>query len=306
MENRFIQYELWKDCRNGCKFCFNKGQPDLNKINSLNFVLKKLDEDEVNDYNEVGFIGGEFFDTQLENKEVRELFYSLFEKISRMNKFDKIYITTSLLFDPSNYLIPFLDFLKSLNILDKVLLCTSFDLKYRFHTEQRKQLWEKNMLLMNQLFPQMKLHVEIILTQFFIDAVLNDTFNIEEFQEKFNARIDYIEPASGFYYIDKKEMNNVLPDFFPTKSSFMKFLDKVAIQSNQIDLRTFLSMDVRSNTVYCYLDGKLLYLSDRRKTHKGFADVQTDSKIKYEIGFIDSDIKMRKIVENLMKIKGIL
>jgi len=28
-DNRFVQFELWKACRNGCSFCFNKGLPDI-------------------------------------------------------------------------------------------------------------------------------------------------------------------------------------------------------------------------------------------------------------------------------------
>ena len=68
--NNFIQYELWKSCRNHCKFCYNYGQEDkLTKIDSLNYFLNKLDEKEVDNYNEIGFIGGEFFDNQLEDEE---------------------------------------------------------------------------------------------------------------------------------------------------------------------------------------------------------------------------------------------
>ena len=102
----FIQYELWKDCSNACKFCFNRGQQDLDKIESLNFVIDKLDDEELNDYNEIGFIGGEFFDTQLDNKEVRTLFYKLIDKCIdkiKSNKIDKLYITTALLFDMNKH-----------------------------------------------------------------------------------------------------------------------------------------------------------------------------------------------------------
>ena len=44
----FIQYELWKDCRNHCKFCYNYGQSDkYSKTKSLDYFLEKLDDPEV-------------------------------------------------------------------------------------------------------------------------------------------------------------------------------------------------------------------------------------------------------------------
>ena len=39
-ENRFIQYELWKECRNGCEFCFNRGQKSLDKVERLNYIIE--------------------------------------------------------------------------------------------------------------------------------------------------------------------------------------------------------------------------------------------------------------------------
>jgi hypothetical protein len=43
-KNRFLQYALWLDCSNGCEFCCNKKQKDLNKIDSLTDILKRLDD----------------------------------------------------------------------------------------------------------------------------------------------------------------------------------------------------------------------------------------------------------------------
>ena len=41
MENDdFLQYEIWKDCKNGCKFCTNFKQKDIDKISSLKYIYK--------------------------------------------------------------------------------------------------------------------------------------------------------------------------------------------------------------------------------------------------------------------------
>lgn len=306
MDN-FIQYELWKDCKNGCKFCFNKGQPDLDKLESLNFIINKIQEPEVDDYSEIGFIGGEFFDDQLNDVKVWMKFIEIFDICKQKiecGKIKKIYLTTSLLYKVNRFLLPFLNLMRAFGISDKILICTSYESKYRFHTKELLKLWQDNMLWLHEEFPEVKLHTEMIVTQFFIDEVLNDTFSITKFKETYHTEVDYIEPASGFYYIDKQDMYKDIKDFFPTKSSFIKFLIKTAVKSKEISLFKFLSMNIRSDKVYCYLDGKLLCLDSRRKTNKGFIDAKKDAKIKYEMGFIDSNDKMIDVVRQLARTYG--
>lgn len=303
--NNFIQYELWKDCSNGCKFCFNKGQKDLDKIESLNFVIDKLDDTEVNEYNEIGFIGGEFFDSQLDDENVRQLFYRLFDKCIdkiKNNEINKLYITTALLFDMNKHLMPFLNYLNDKGVLENVLLCTSYDLKYRFHTNDRKHMWESNMKLLNYVFPKLRLHTETIVSGFFIESVLNDEFSITDFCKEYNTHIDYIEPGSGFYYYDKKECSKDMPDFFPTKDRFMEFLYKVAIENREIDLDTFISPNVRSDKIYCNYNGKRYIMSNRRKSNMTISF--TDMDVKYETGLLDSNDKMLEIVKQVKQMCG--
>jgi hypothetical protein len=302
-KNRFLQYELWKDCHIGCKFCCNRGQKDLNKIESLNFILNKMDDEEVHNYNEMGFIGGEFFNGEIDDNEVKKLFYKIFEKCKDLidkGMIEKIYITTALIYDMDKSLIPFLEYIKELGILDRLLVCTSYDIAYRFHTEERENLWKNNMLKLHNLYPEMQLHTEIIMTQFFIDAVLNDKFSITDFQNTYHTRCDYIEPASGLYFKDKKECAEELPGFFPTKDSYIQFLKKM-IQTKEIEFETFLSMELRSSKLYYIDGGKRLIQEDRRSTDGSAKPV--DKNIKYEIGLLDSDKSMRElalIISNTM------
>lgn len=297
--NNFIQYELWKDCKNGCKFCFNKGQPDINKVISLKNILKRIDdEEELKNYNEIGFIGGEFFDDQLEATEVKDLFYKLFYKCKNLIKnrcIDKIYFTTSLIFDISKYLIPFLEYIASLGILSNCLLCTSYDLKYRFHTKEKEELWKNNMLKLHKMFPDLRLHTEIIASGFFMQAVLDETFSITDFKNKFNTFIDYIEPGSGFYYYDKKACAKDMPDFFPTKKQVIDFLKKTVIEKREINIDTFVSSQVRSDKIYLYYNGKCYCVENRRKSNS-LIDIK-DLKEKYEIGIVDSNETIGKYVK---------
>lgn len=300
-KNHFLQFELWKDCHIGCSFCFNKHQNDINKEESLNFVLNVLNNTDVSQYNEIGFIGGEFFNGEIKEKNVKHLFYEVFKTISIMN-FDKIYITTSLIYDINNDLIPFLNYLRDLNILDKVLLCTSYDIKYRFNTDAREELWKTNMKFLHKMYPNLRLHIETILSQFFIDAVLNGQFNITEFSKTYNARIDYIEPTSGLYYKNKQEFAKVIPDFFPTKSSFIEFLKVEGIEKKEIDLKTFLSMEIRADKLY-YIDNGHHHLAPNRR-RDGCRINPENKEVLYEFGFIDSDDDMPALAHEFYEIYG--
>lgn len=297
--NKFIQYQLWQDCRNGCKFCSERCQMSVDKKWALEFTLNKLDDPEVFDYEEVGIIGGEIFDNQIENEEVRALFYKLMDKLAGMH-FNKIYVATSLIYDMKPYLLPFLDYLRKINIMDKVLLCTSYDLKYRFNVPGKQELWENNMLTLLKDYPDLKTHVETIMTQHFIDAVLNDTFSIKEFCEKYRTRVDYIEPSSGMYYNTKADCEKACPGFFPKKKSFIEFLKKAGLKNKEIDLSCLISYQIRASRIYHLDCGDFVCYEDRREP--GFRVKCKDTSKKYELGFIDSEDSMEDIATELCKL----
>ena len=289
--NKFVQFEFWKDCSQGCKFCCNKGQPKIDKKESIQYIIDILNSDEIKEYNEIGFVGGEFFNGEI--SEVKEEFYNVFAKVLTLN-FDKIYITATLIYDINIWLIPFLNYLKELNILNKVMICSSFDTVYRFKTNEEKELWKSNMKELKKLFPEITLHTEIILTEAFMETVLNEEFSIENFRNYFDSGIDFIEPSSGLYYYNKEEAAKVMPKFFPKKSTFIKFLRKITSENSWISLDTLLSMELRSNKLYFIANGQRLIADDRRNSD-GRCPIPNFTN-KYETGFIDSDKSMRDVV----------
>ena len=289
--NKFVQFELWKECHQGCKFCCNKGQPKINKKESIKYVMDILNSEEIKEYNEIGFIGGEFFNGEIE--EVKEEFYKIFEKVKELN-FDKIYITATLVYDINQWLTPFFSYLRDLQILNRVMICTSFDTIYRFKSQEEKELWKLNMKFLKSIFPEITLHTEIILTEAFMESVLNNEFSIENFRNYFESGLDFIEPSSGLFYKDKEEAAKNLPMFFPKKSTFISFLKKVAVENHWIDLNTLLSMELRSNKLYFIANGQRL-VADNRREGDGKCPIP-NSQVKYDTGFIDSNIPMKNIV----------
>ena len=150
--DKFIQFELWKNCNNKCKFCehlFDPISSDDQKIIDLKYFISELQQPFTDLYNVIGFIGGEIFDDQIDNQNVKKYFYQLFDVCSskkHRNKLKKIYIATSFIYDINKHLMPFIDFLSNIDLLDITYFCTSYDLKYRFHDDYHHQLWCNNVL----------------------------------------------------------------------------------------------------------------------------------------------------------------
>lgn len=288
----FIQYQLWQDCSNNCLFCSEKNPYKSDKIENMNYIMHLLDLPEVQNYEEVGIIGGEIFDYQLNDDGVRNTFYCLLNKICNMH-FEKIYIATNLIYNMDKYLVPCLQYLRQLNIQNKILICTSYDTKWRFNTEEKFEVWSNNMLRLKKEYADFNTHIEIILTGDFIDKVLSGNFNVAQFSNYYKSRIDFIEPASGMYYADKYELQQICPNFFPTKSKFLEFLTQECIETKNIDITCLISYQIRASRIYHLDQGKYVCYKDRRQP--GFRVKCLDETRKYDLGFIDSEDSMEDI-----------
>ena len=301
-DNRFMQFELWKDCKNNCKFCFNKCLPDIDKIDNLDYIISKLNDVFSDNFNEIGFIGGEIFDDQLKDKEVHDKFYQMFSIViskAQANKIKKIYITSSLLFSDLAYLNEFLIIMQKSNVLDKMLLCTSFDTVGRFHTKEHLQLWKTNMKWLKTNFPILTLHTEIIVTQDFIEQVLSEKFDIIKFQNEYSTTIDYLEPNTGSYYSGKEEFNRNVPKFLPRRADFIKFLHKTCIKDKSIELFKLFSKKIRSDMLYLVYGNAHIEIKGRRNAGRLYG---MHLPIMPKFGYIDSDIDMLDDVNALRSI----
>ena len=318
------EFLLWNTCKNNCKFCHqkaNKGKfpgkfpEDEGKYESIKLVEKYIKEGNCKDSSDILMMGGELFDTKLSEKTERafmQLIDTIFTRLHNRKVFH-FYFNSNLIYEDMSLLYKVLDRFFNFEHFCKnghwkcfvpenlVYFTTSYDIAYRFYTKEREDLWKNNMLKLHEIYPELRVHTETILTQFFIDAVNNDSFSITDFCNKYHTRIDYIEPGSGLYYHDKTDCSADLPGFFPTKSSFIKFIQKV-IKNGEIEPETFLSMELRSSKLYYIDDGRRFTFEDRRKSDGRGRPF--DKTKKYEIGFIDSEDTMKDVVNNFMEIIG--
>ena len=266
----FDQYQLWPNCNNNCKFCFNRGTPPFSTAEckqNIQDIASFIREKYIGEYvADLSLIGGEVFDTQLDDQEVKEEFYNLMhlckQKISTGNM-RRILVCTALLFDIRKQLVPYLDFMKQLGIIDHLMLCTSYDLAYRFKTVEAEQLWKRNMKALNSR-RDIAVHTEMILTQFAIDAILDGSFSIKDFEIEYCTRIDFIEPTFVLYYGSKEATIADILGFFPRRSSFLKFVNDQCIQKKAIDINGLLNLKLRSKSItFKNPDGEWAFVEDR-------------------------------------------
>ena len=300
MSNNIIQYTPWIDCSVGCRFCFNHKQPDVDKVQSLKYLISLLRLPEAETVDGYGIIGGEFFQHQLDDAEVFSLFYEFVNRIIDMmvEKNKRIFwITSSLLFKMDKRLLPFLDHIRERGVLDRLLLCTSWDSKYRFKNENSLKLWESNVDCLHELYPELRIHVETILTEHFMQKCLNHEFNIPAFAERFKVRVDYLEPNTGFQ--DQAAFIKALPDFLAHRSTFLRFVREIVSTWSEQEKQDFLNQKLRSNILYHIEDGRHYHVSNRHE----IPIIEQTFNHRVKQGYIDSD---RNMTDDYALLRGVI
>lgn len=304
MNARFIQFMPWMDCNNNCNFCYGYGYHKttiMQKIINLKKVkneLFKIFKCQSNTY-KIGLTGGEFFDGQVEDPDVKREFYDIIEMIAmakRRRTVERFLINTSLIVNNRDSLIEFIKFIESVDLLDILVICTSYDIKYRFKTALDEQRWKSLVKWLNTKLV-LPLHVEMIVSQFFIDACMDKSFDIAKFKKDITENIDYIEPminsCQTFDQIHAK-----IPDFFVRRKSFLDFVKKICIQERCIDINTFLSINLHSNSVFGYYPNENRWILSENRHSTGMK-VLNNGQIKQIKSYVDSDMLMTNDVQML-------
>lgn len=304
----FLQFELWKQCSVGCKFCYNKGiKFKRDKIKSMQFIIDKLNDFETDNYDRIGLIAGEIFNGELSTAKEKELFYDIMNILTnklKSNKIKEILITSSMIYNNTKDIIEFCEYLKTNDIIDKVMICTSYDIIGRFNITT-ENIWKTCMKLLHERYPNLMIHIEMILTQSLLEAVINKQFDPRNFTKLYGSRVDYIVPFTGYgkLYTSKQEFEKVLPGFFPKRETFFKFLSYVynnGIFSKEY-LKDFLNITLHSDTVYTALDDITFTKIDHRHENENKKIVEFPLNFG---GYIDSNIHPREDVEMFLKMIG--
>lgn len=230
--NKQLQIELWPECRcNRCDFCNLVLSSELRGDglqSNPNIILspeKKnvfieraiyfLDTVDWSLYDTLLIRGGEVFNHF--DKSILPLYGCFIQKISSLIKegeIKKLFLITSLKY-PFEYslLHATLDMLlmSGIDVSEKVLVGTSWDVRYRF-TEKSLSYWKENIKILDE--KSIPIHITSILTQSFIEGFLKESQDI----------IDVMDRDFDFIAAQGKPELLHLEKFFPNRKDCMDFL----------------------------------------------------------------------------------
>lgn len=225
-DHYMVQYGVWSNCCNDCDFCLRLWRTPLSKaemLHQLDMIKQNIDYiDWKNKFSYgISLLGGEMY--HITDPELQESFLELIdiiiEKILKVspNPDVKYSTVTNGLYDPT-FLFKVID--KIVNAVGKKAIDVNFsyDLKYRFHTEERRKLCLENINKFHERY-NYNIGVQMILTQYLIDMVKNGEFSITEF-------LDKEIPGNTLTFLYPHPINTGLdlPDFNFKRSDFLNFM----------------------------------------------------------------------------------
>lgn len=249
VSGNMVQVGLWDNCCNSCKFCLLRSkffQTDEGMIKQIRLVQKNLDYiDWKNEFSAgISLLGGEIYFTT--NPKVQEAFLELIddiiEKVLKVSKNPccRYSTVTNGLYDPT-FLFKVIDRIKEKVGMGFVDVNFSYDLKYRFTSEERRKLCLENINKFHDRY-NYKVGVQMILTQYLIDMIKKGEFDINKFEQ---------EEAPGnmicLLYPHKINTGIELPDFFFKRKDFLEFM-KYLRQENIDCFRAFVDSTRNSST----------------------------------------------------------
>ena len=169
------QFELWEECNNNCSFCYlgerNKHTPNEKKLHNLEKVKQTILDKSL--YTEKGidclaYIGGEFFQGQLNTPEIKSAFMDIMKITSDLisnGTIKETWICATLTIGNQDDLYETLELFPDKS---KVWILTSYDTIGRFHTPKMLNDWKQNLINLRYKFPELKINCTSILTDDFI------------------------------------------------------------------------------------------------------------------------------------------
>ena len=224
--SNMVQYGVWSNCCNACKFCLREERIPYTKeqqLLSLEKIKKNLDYiDWKNQFNYgISLLGGELYyitDKELQNSFL-ELIDMIIEKILKIstNPDCKYSTVTNGLYKPT-FLYKVIDKIVNAVGIEKVDINFSYDLKYRFKNEEDRLLVLKNINDFHKRYNYC-VGVQMILTQYVIDFWKEGKFDVNTFMEK-----EIPGNQLCFLYPHPIHSGFVLDDFNFKRKDFLQFI----------------------------------------------------------------------------------
>jgi len=287
MNKRIIQYEVWKECHNHCKFCFLKDDilhtPDHVKLGGIKNAINQITDDINNKrIDGVGIIGGDFWQGEITTEEIRTEFFKLIDLCFNYLKngdISEVWLSATLTLGAQEDLYRALDMYNEMipdeEKEDKRLwICTSYDTIGRFHIPAMLENWEYHMKNIGEKYPKVFKNTSFIITNDLVKKTLSGEFDFIKFEEEFGTNV-YMKTPSHIYEDweeGKKKFQETVGDFFLERKPTIEFLQKLNEVSPEL-LNKIMNNDLRANVLVGHSnDGNFdVMIRDQEDHHKNIS-----------------------------------
>lgn len=295
---RSFQWEVWAMCNNYCTYCYlgqdNRHTDKVRQMKSLIDLHKAIDNLDYRIYNNISLIGGDFFQGQLDDPEVHDSFMALIEKCAKAYSEDKIgsmWITCTLTIGDQKHLYEMIEIFEKYKCFPRegwsasgIWLCTSWDIKGRFHTPDRLENWDYHMLNIQKTYPWIKFNTTIILMEDFMRAVIDHEWSPKEFSEKYKTTLFFKQVGLGQIVNEQMFMDDCLNpikaysrnkiavnerlgfDFCPHRRTSLDFLRVFAMEYPEFYDRLY-NIQYRADELHRNFNDNMNDLKTKRNKH---------------------------------------
>ena len=301
MSRNVIQYEVWKECHNRCTFCFLAEDtiytPKEVKLSGIQNAIDQIKHDvETGVANGVALIGGDFWQGEMADEEVRIRFFELLKLCYgylRDKKLNAMWLTATLTIGDQHDLYKALDLFEEMvpNAIENeryMWLCTSYDTIGRFHTPKMLETWEYHMKNIGEKYPNVHKNSSLIITNDLVKKTLSGEFDFVKFEKEFGTEIYMKTPSHHFDNMDwkegKKKFNDIVGDFFLERTPTIEFLQKLNETQPRI-LEKIMNNELRANSLVGHSNkGDFdLMVRDQKDIHKNISSNPYDAIEKAQI-----------------------
>ena len=250
-----LQFELWEECNNHCEFCYlgndNKHTPDEVKLNSLKNALTTIsDTNNYPEFDTIAYLGGEFFQGQLNTKEIRANFMTLMQKTAELlknNVIKEVWIYMTLTIGDQKDLYDTLKLFEGAT--DRLWLLTSYDTIGRFHSQKMEDNWKFHMKNIHKLYPDIRFNTTTILSNDCIKKYLNNEISFKQMAEEFHTFFFFKQV--GCDKTPKEQDNEKYGiDFVPARPLFLEFLKKFRMEESELMWSKLFNIKYRADVLY--------------------------------------------------------
>ena len=272
-----MQFELWQECNSLCKFCYlgkeNRFTPDkLKKLACEKTLTKISDLSNYPEYDTLAYLGGEFFQGQMKNNEVKESFMNLMKKTAELlndGYINHVWIYATLTIGNQEDLYEVLKLFKGHK--GELWILTSYDTLGRFHTKKMEENWSYHMKNIHKLYPDILFNITTILSEDCIDKYLSGELSFQKMMEEYHTTFFFKQCGTANKTVE--EMNKELPHFIPPRDKFLKFLAKFKQQESDEMWDKLFNIKYRADMLYRNANDEEHQMQAQQRFKNGKAEV---------------------------------